>query len=55
VVIYEVVGLKTFRARIGYLLDPETKARPGRFGKNIELRLLKGRHMWPAAWAARLR
>ncbi len=42
VVIYEMSGLKNFRARIGYLLDPETKAKPGRFGKNIELRLLKG-------------
>ncbi|MET0670723.1 MAG: hypothetical protein ABWY66_12055 [Xanthobacteraceae bacterium] len=42
VVIYEMAGLKNFRARIGYLLDPETKAKPGRFGKNIELRHLKG-------------
>ena len=42
VVIYEVIGLKTFRARIGSLLDPEAKAKPGRFGKNFELRLLKG-------------
>ncbi len=42
VVIYEMAGLKNFRARIGYLLDPETKAKPGRFGKNIELRQLKG-------------
>ncbi len=42
VVIYEMIGLKNFRARIGYLLDPETKAKPGRFGKSIELRLLKG-------------
>ena len=42
VVIYEMSGLKNFRARIGFLLDPETKAKPGRFGKNIELRLLKG-------------
>jgi hypothetical protein len=42
VVIYEVMGLKTFRARVGYVLDPESKAKPGRFGKNIELRQLKG-------------
>jgi hypothetical protein len=42
VVIYEVSGLKTFRARIGYLLDPEAKPKPGRFGKNIELRQLRG-------------
>jgi hypothetical protein len=42
VVIYEMSGLKTFRARIGYLLDPEAKARSGRFGKTIELRQLKG-------------
>ena len=42
VVIYEVAGLKTFRARIGYLIDPETKAKPARYGKNIELRQLKG-------------
>ncbi len=42
IVIYEIAGLKTFRARIGYVLDPETKPKPGRFGKNIELRQLKG-------------
>ena len=42
VVIYEMFGLKNFRARIGYLLDPEAKAKPGRYGKNFELRLLKG-------------
>jgi hypothetical protein len=42
VVIYEMAGLKNFRARIGYVLDPESKAKPGRFGKNIELRQLKG-------------
>lgn len=42
VVIYEMFGLRNFRARIGYVLDPESKARPGRFGKNFEVRLLKG-------------
>ena len=42
VVIYEVMGLKTFRARIGYVVDAESKAKPGRFGKNVELRQLKG-------------
>ena len=42
VVIYEMSGLKNFRARIGYVLEPETKTKPGRFGKNIELRQLKG-------------
>jgi hypothetical protein len=42
VVIFELFGLKDFRARIGYLLDPEAKAKPGRYGKTIELRLLKG-------------
>ena len=42
VVIYETTGLKTFRARIGYLIDPESKVRPGRFGKNVEIRQLKG-------------
>ena len=42
IVIYEMFGLKNFRARIGYVLDPESKAKPGRFGKNIELRQLKG-------------
>jgi len=42
VIIYEVMGLKTFRARIGYLLDADAKARPGRLGKNIEIRQLKG-------------
>ena len=52
VVIYEVMGLKTFRARIGYLLDPEAKARSGRFGKTIELRQLKGPAYWPPARAA---
>ena len=31
VVIYEVMGLKTFHARVGYVLDPESKAKPGRF------------------------
>ena len=42
VLIFEMSGLKNFRARIGYLLDPEAKAKPGRYGKAIELRLLKG-------------
>ena len=42
VLIFEMFGLKNFRARIGYLLDPEAKAKPGRYGKNIELRQLKG-------------
>ena len=42
VVIYEMSGLNTFRAWIGYLIDPATGAKPGRFGKNIELRQLKG-------------
>ena len=42
VVIYEVIGLKTFRIRAGYLIEPASKVKPGRFGKNIEVRLLKG-------------
>lgn len=43
VVIYELSGLKTFRARIGFVIDPGVKSlRPGRYGKNIDLRLLKG-------------
>jgi hypothetical protein len=42
VVIYEMSGLKTFRARIGYQVDPEAKVKPGRFGRNVELRQLKG-------------
>ena len=42
VVIYEMSGLKNFRARIGYVLDPAVKAKPGRYGKTIELRRLKG-------------
>jgi hypothetical protein len=40
IVIYEVMGLKTFRARIGDLL--EAKAKPGRPAKGFDLRLLKG-------------
>ncbi len=42
VVIYEVIGLKTFRIRAGYLIDPASKVKPGRVGKNMEVRLLKG-------------
>lgn len=42
IVIYEMSGLKNFRARIGYVLEPESKPRPGRFGKNFEVRVLKG-------------
>jgi hypothetical protein len=42
VVIYEMMGLKNFRARIGYLVASEAKARPGRFGRNVEVRQLKG-------------
>ncbi len=43
VVIYEVAGLKTFRARIGYVVDASVKPRPGRYEKTIELRRLGGR------------
>ncbi len=42
VVIYEMSGLKNFRARIGYVIDPSVKAKPGRYGKTIDLRRLKG-------------
>ena len=42
VIIYEVIGLKTFRARIGYVVDAAVRPRPGRYEKSIELRPLKG-------------
>lgn len=43
VVIYEVFGLKTFRARIGYLIDPEIKMRPHRPAQRFDLSKLQGR------------
>jgi hypothetical protein len=43
VVIYEAAGLKTFRARIGYVVDAAVKPRPGRYEKSMELRRLTGR------------
>lgn len=42
VVIYEMFGLKNFRARIGYLIDPEGKVKPHRPAQRFDLRLLKG-------------
>lgn len=42
VVIYEIFGLKTFRARIGYLMDTEGKVKPHRPAQRFELRQLKG-------------
>lgn len=42
VVIYEMMALKRFRARIGYLLDPQAATVPRRFGKSMELRRLIG-------------
>lgn len=43
VLIYEMAGLKAFRARIGYVVDAAVKPRPGRYEKTIELRRLSGR------------
>lgn len=42
VVIYEIFGLKTFRARIGYLMDTEGKVKPHRPAQRFDLRQLKG-------------
>jgi hypothetical protein len=42
VVVYELFGLKTFRARIGYLMDTEGKVKPHRPAQRFDLRLLKG-------------
>jgi len=42
IVIYEMFGLKNFRARIGYLVDPEGKLKPHRPALRFDLRLLKG-------------
>jgi hypothetical protein len=42
VVIYELFGLKNFRARIGYLMDTKGKVKPHRPAQRFELRQLKG-------------
>ena len=42
VVIYELFGLKNFRARIGYLMDTEGKVKPHRPAQRFERRQLKG-------------
>jgi hypothetical protein len=42
VVIYEIFGLKTFRARIGFLVDTGGKVQPHRPAQRFDLRQLKG-------------
>ena len=55
VVIYEMAGLKNFRARIGYLLDPETKAKPAGSARTSSCASSRGPPMWLRASAARRR